>query len=85
MSRSTTPYSFTFYGTNLDPEKTTLFQDVKTRQAMAYAIDRQSIVDNIQLGFAEVAQGSQPVSRSPTLPIRSRPTTTSIRRKPSSS
>jgi peptide/nickel transport system substrate-binding protein len=54
-------YSFGFYGTNLDPEKTTLFQDVKTRQAMAYAIDRQSIVDNIQLGFAEVAQGSQPV------------------------
>ncbi len=54
-------YSFSFYGTNLDPEKTTLFQDVKTRHAMAFAIDRQSIVDNIQLGFAEVAQGSQPV------------------------
>ena len=54
-------YSFSFYGTNLDPEKTTLFQDVKTRQAMAYALDRQSMVDNIMLGFAEVAQGSQPV------------------------
>ncbi len=61
MSRCTTPIPSRFYGTNLDPEKTTLFQDVKTRQAMAYAIDRQSIVDNIQLGFAEVAQGSQPV------------------------
>jgi peptide/nickel transport system substrate-binding protein len=54
-------YSFSFYGSNLDPEKTTLFQDVKTRHAMAFAIDRQSIVDNIQLGYAEVAQGSQPV------------------------
>ena len=54
-------YSFSFYATNLDETKTTLFQDVKTRQALAYALDRQSIVDNILLGFAEVAQGPQPV------------------------
>jgi len=53
-------FSFSFYGTNLDPEKTPLFQDVKVRQALAYAIDRQSIVDNILLGYGEVAQGSQP-------------------------
>lgn len=54
-------YDFGFYGYNLDPEKTTLFQDVEVRQAMIYALDRQSIVDNIQLGFGEVAQGSQAI------------------------
>ena len=54
-------YSFGFYGYNLDPEKTPLFQDVKVRQALLYGIDRQSIVDNIQLGYAEVAQGTQPI------------------------
>jgi peptide/nickel transport system substrate-binding protein len=54
-------FSFSFYAYNLLPEHTTLFQDVRTRQALAYAIDRQSIVDNILLGFGEVAQGSQPV------------------------
>jgi peptide/nickel transport system substrate-binding protein len=54
-------YDFGFYGYNLDPEKTTLFQDVEVRQAMLYALDRQSIVDNIQLGFGEVANGSQAV------------------------
>ena len=31
------------------------------RQALLYALDRQSIVDNILLGHAEVAQGTQPV------------------------
>ncbi len=54
-------YAFAFLAYNLDPEKTTLFQDVRTRQALMYALDRQSIVDNILLGFAEVAQGTQPV------------------------
>jgi peptide/nickel transport system substrate-binding protein len=54
-------YDFGFYGYNLDPEKTTLFQDVEVRQAMLYALDRQSIVDNILLGFGEVANGSQAV------------------------
>lgn len=53
-------YSFGFYGYNMDPEKTPLFQQVEVRQALFYAIDRQSIVDNIQLGYAEVANGTQP-------------------------
>lgn len=53
-------FSFGFYGYNLNPEKTTLFQDVRTRQALFYALDRQSIVDNIYLGRAEVANGTQP-------------------------
>ncbi|MBA3414222.1 MAG: hypothetical protein H0U10_03235 [Chloroflexia bacterium] len=52
---------FTFLEINLDPEVTTLFQDVEVRQAMMYALDRQSIVDDILLGYAEVAQGTQPV------------------------
>jgi len=53
-------YSFTFYGTNLDPAKTPLFQDVLVRRALLYALDRQSLVDNIGLGFSTVANGSQP-------------------------
>ena len=53
-------YSFSFLAYNLDPTRTALFQDVRTRQALAYALDRQSVVDNIQLGYAEVAEGPQP-------------------------
>jgi peptide/nickel transport system substrate-binding protein len=54
-------YSFSWYGYNLDPAKTPFFQDVETRRALLHALDRQSMVDNILLGFAEVAQGTQPV------------------------
>jgi peptide/nickel transport system substrate-binding protein len=52
--------SFSFYGTNLDPEKTTLFQDVEVRQAMLYALDRQAMVDTIRFGYGEVAIGTMP-------------------------
>ena len=52
--------SFTFYGTNLDPAKTTLFQDKEVRQAMLYAIDRESLVRDIQFNFAQVAVGTMP-------------------------
>jgi peptide/nickel transport system substrate-binding protein len=52
--------SFTFYGTNLDPEKTELFQDVEVRQAMLYALDRDAMVDSIQFGYASVAIGTMP-------------------------
>lgn len=54
-------FGFYFAAYNLDPERTALFQDVQTRQALLYALDRQSIVDNILLGFAVVAHGTQPV------------------------
>jgi peptide/nickel transport system substrate-binding protein len=54
-------FSFSFYAYQMDFERFKVFEDVRTRQALAYAIDRQSIVDNISLGYAEVAQGSQPV------------------------
>jgi peptide/nickel transport system substrate-binding protein len=51
---------FTYYELNLDPEVTTLWQDQRVRQALMYAIDRQSIVENILFGYGEVAQGTQP-------------------------
>jgi peptide/nickel transport system substrate-binding protein len=53
--------SFTYYVTNLDPEKTTLFQDVEVRQALLHGLDRESIVHDILLDQAIVAQGTQPV------------------------
>jgi len=52
--------TFWYYMYNLDPEKTTLFQDKRVRQALFWAIDRQAIVDNITFGYAEVARGTQP-------------------------
>jgi peptide/nickel transport system substrate-binding protein len=53
--------SFSYYMTNLDPAKTTLFGDKPVRQALFYGLDRESIVNDILLGYAEVAQGTQPV------------------------
>ena len=52
---------FSFYMTNLDPEKSEFFQDVRVRQALLFGLDRESVVTNILLGNAEVAQGTQPV------------------------
>ena len=52
---------FSFYMTNLDPEKSELFQDVRVRQALLFGLNRESIAENILLGNAEVAQGTQPV------------------------
>jgi len=53
--------SFTFYGTNLDETKTTLFQDREVRQAMLYALDREAMIDSIRFGYGEVALGTMPV------------------------
>jgi peptide/nickel transport system substrate-binding protein len=52
---------FTFYLTNLDPEKSTLFLDRRVRQALLFGLDREAIVNDILLGNAEVAHGTQPV------------------------
>ncbi|MFM9108342.1 MAG: ABC transporter substrate-binding protein [Chloroflexota bacterium] len=52
---------FTYLEFNLDTEVTTMFEDARVRQAMMYALDRQSVVDDILLGYAEVANGPQPV------------------------
>ena len=51
------------------------------RQAMLYALDRESIVNDILLGYAEVAQGTQPVISYAYAPDRSRPSTPTIRSK----
>jgi peptide/nickel transport system substrate-binding protein len=51
---------FGWIGFQLDPAKSTLFQDVRVRQALMYATDRESIVKNIALGFGTVADGPQP-------------------------
>ena len=53
-------YSMSYIGLNMDPEKTTLFQDPKVRQALFVAIDKEAIRDNIYLGLGEVARGTQP-------------------------
>jgi peptide/nickel transport system substrate-binding protein len=53
--------NFTYYEFNLNAEVTTLWQDQRVRQAFLYALDREAIVNDIQLGYAEVARGTQPV------------------------
>ena len=52
---------FTYYEFNLNPDTTVRFQDYRVRQAFMFALDRQSIVDNILLGHGVVANGPQPV------------------------
>lgn len=52
---------FTYYEFNLDPAVTTLWQDQRVRQALMYALDRESMVNDIRLGYGTVAQGTQPV------------------------
>src|SRR5215213_3687634 len=53
--------NFTYYAFNLNTDVTTLWQDQRVRQAFLYALDREAIVNDIQLGYAELAQGTQPV------------------------
>ncbi|MHB8647483.1 MAG: peptide-binding protein [Thermomicrobiales bacterium] len=60
----TVPYDtfgFTYIGFNLDPAKTPLFQDVKLRQALSYALDRKSVVDKILNGLGTLGVGTEPV------------------------
>lgn len=49
--------NFRFYAYNLDPAKTTLFQQREVRQALFLALDREAIVRDIDLGYGVVAQG----------------------------
>ncbi len=53
-------FGFTFYTYNLDPEKTPFFQDVRTRQALLFALDRQAMVESIVFGLADVAHSVVP-------------------------
>lgn len=53
-----------YYYMNLDEERTPLFQDVRTRQALLHALDRDLIVETVFQGFATTATGTQsPLSR----------------------
>ncbi len=45
---------------NQDPDRTELFLDVRVRQAMMYALDRQLMAEEIFLGYAMKADGTQP-------------------------
>jgi peptide/nickel transport system substrate-binding protein len=53
-------YSITYFVMNLDGQRVPAFSDQRVRQAMYQAIDRQSITDNIFLGYGEAAIGTQP-------------------------
>jgi len=53
-------FTFSYYGYNLDKEKTTLFLDKRVREALFIALDKEAIKNNIYLGFGEVARGTQP-------------------------
>lgn len=53
--------NFSFYMTNLDPEKSPYFQDREVRQALLFALDREAMATDILLGTAEVAHGTQPI------------------------
>jgi len=53
-------YSFTFYSHQLDPAKTTLFQQKEVRQALAFALDRDAMVQAIYNGYAVIGQGTMP-------------------------
>jgi peptide/nickel transport system substrate-binding protein len=53
-------YQITYYIMNLDGQRAPALSDQRVRQAMYQAIDRQSITDNIFLGFGEPAVGTQP-------------------------
>jgi peptide/nickel transport system substrate-binding protein len=52
--------NITYYETNMDETKTTKFLDVRVRQAMLYALDRDLIAERIFLGYAVRADGPQP-------------------------
>ena len=54
-------FNFTFYTLNLDPAKTTLFQDKQVRQALLYGLDRDAMVKSIMFGQGSVANASEPV------------------------
>ena len=51
---------FTYYAGNLDPDKTSLFQDKVVRQALYIALDREAIIEFIFGGQGQAALGTQP-------------------------
>jgi peptide/nickel transport system substrate-binding protein len=49
-----------YYYCNQNPEHSPLFVDVRVRQAMMYALDRQLIAETVYQGFATPTIGTQP-------------------------
>ena len=52
---------FTYYVLNQNEADLSLFVDKRVRQALHYAIDRDTYVEAIQMGYAVRADGTQPV------------------------
>jgi peptide/nickel transport system substrate-binding protein len=46
---------------NLRPERTTLFEDVRVRQAIMYAIDREQLIEVADFGFGEIPVAFAPL------------------------
>lgn len=53
--------SFNYFYTNQDESKGTVFTDVKVRQALIYALDRDLIAETVYQGYAVRAVGTQPL------------------------
>jgi peptide/nickel transport system substrate-binding protein len=53
--------SFNFYALNQEPSKTGLFLDTRVRQALHYALDRDTFASELMAGYAIRADGPQPV------------------------
>lgn len=51
-----------FYMTQLREAETTLFQDKRVRQALAYALDREAIEQVVWQGFSQVTHSSIPIA-----------------------
>lgn len=52
--------TFCYYAFNLDPEKTTKWQDVRVRQALMYALDREAMIEAVLFGYGVVPSGIMP-------------------------
>lgn len=53
--------SFDYYMVNQDPSITEMFVDVRVRQALHYALDRNAYAETVMNGYAIRADGTQPV------------------------
>jgi peptide/nickel transport system substrate-binding protein len=52
--------NLTYYAYQLDPAKSTLFQDKRVRQALLYAVDRRAIVSSTVYGYGQIAHSVVP-------------------------
>ena len=53
---------FTMLGFNLNSNSTPLFQDVRVRQALLHALDRESMVQDVRSGYGDVEPGTLPLN-----------------------